>query len=502
MNKLLERQIKKSFGDINKVSPFLSNFLQVISETYDGFDQDRGLAERSIELSSRELLDANQILREESERQKTILTDLRYATAALMPHKAASAGWLASRDEAVYLANSLSKLIDQEKQHVKEIEQSKLITEQEKAKAEAILKSIGDGVFAVDLEGRIMLMNAVAEDLSGFTFNEGQGKYYKEVFRFVKEKDSSSLYPSFIEDVIKTGTIKTLENHTVLINRHGVKIPVSDSAAPIKDAKGEVSGCIVVIRDASRERQLEQAKDEFISIVAHQLRTPLGSIRWNIEMILRQPNISDKFNNKIKRIYQSNQRLITLVNDLLNVSIIEQGMIKETPHPTDVLEVIRSAVLEMEAEAQKHKVSIVIQSQEKHIPKIMIDPKRLREIIQNLLSNAIKYNVSGGKTTFVVDHIGENIIISVSDQGIGIPKKDQPRLFSKFYRADNAVRRDTTGSGLGLFVVKSYVERWGGNISFESSKNKGTTFHIELPINIKYPTHEEDLTAFPPFVFA
>ena len=178
--------------------------------------------------------------------------------------------------------------------------------------------------------------------------------------------------------------------------------------------------------------------------------------------------------------------MITLVNDLLNVSIIEQGMIKETPRLTDVLKVLRSAVLEMETEAQKHKVSITIQSQEKHIPKIMIDPKRLREIIQNLLSNAIKYNVPGGKATFVVDHVGEFIKISVSDQGIGIPKKDQLRLFSKFYRADNAVQRDTTGSGLGLFVVKSYVEKWGGNISFESSENKGTTFHIELPINIKY----------------
>jgi len=486
MHKLLERQIKKIFGDTNNVPPDLSNFLEVISETYDGFDQDRGLAERSIELSSSELLEANQLLREESERQKVILTDLRYATAALLPQKSASAGWLTSKDEAVYLASSLSRLIDQEKQHEKELELSKLITEQEKAKAEAILKSIGDGVFAVDMKCRIMLMNAVAEDLSGFTFNEGRGKYYKEIFRFVKEKDPSSLYPSFIEDVIKTGAIKTLENHTMLINRQDIKIPVSDSAAPIKDEKGTVFGCIVVIRDASRERQLQQAKDEFISIVAHQLRSPLGSMRWNIEMILRQPNISDKINNKIKRIYQSNQRMITLVNDLLNVSIIEQGMIKETPRLTDVLKVLRSAVLEMETEAQKHKVSITIQSQEKHIPKIMIDPKRLREIIQNLLSNAIKYNVPGGKATFVVDHVGEFIKISVSDQGIGIPKKDQLRLFSKFYRADNAVQRDTTGSGLGLFVVKSYVEKWGGNISFESSENKGTTFHIELPINIKY----------------
>lgn len=485
MNKLLERQIKKSFGDINKVPPDLSHFLQVISETYDGFDQDRSLAERSIELSSRELLEANQLLREESERQKAILTDLRYATASLLPKNSAPAGWLTSKDEAVYLANSLSRLIDQEKQHVKEIEQSKAVAEQERAKAEAILKSIGDGVFAVDLEGTIMLMNAVAEDLTGFTFNESIGKYYKEIFRFVKEKDPSSLYPSFIEDVIKTGTIKTLENHTMLINRQGTKIPISDSAAPIKDEKGGISGCIIVIRNASRERQLDLAKDEFISIVAHQLRTPLGSMRWNIEMILRQPNISDKINNKIKRIYQSNQRLITLVNDLLNVSIIEQGMVKDTPHPTDVLEVIRSAVLEMEPEAQKHKVIITIQSQEKHIPKIMIDPKRLREVIQNLLSNAIKYNVPGGKTTFVVDHIGEFIKISVNDQGIGIPNKDQPLLFSKFYRAANAVQRDTSGSGLGLFVVKSYVERWGGNISFESSENKGTTFHIELPINIK-----------------
>ncbi len=492
MNKLLERQIQKVFGDKNNVPSTLSLFLQTIDETYNGFDQDRSLTERSMDLSSQELLEANKQLREESEKQKETLINLKNAIAVLRPNNNTSQEWLTSQDDIAYLAASLSKLIAQEKQFEEELKISQSSAEKEKAKAMAILRSIGDGVFAVDLNQNIILMNAVAEKLSGFTFQESKGRNYGEIFRFLKENDPDSPYPPFIEDVIRTGEIKALQNHTLLINKKGEKISISDSAAPIRDDKDQTFGCIVVIRDASKERELERSKDEFISIAAHQLRTPLGSMRWNIETILNTQNKEDTTREKMIHIYQSNLRMTTLVNDLLNVSRIDQGIIKDIPELTDIAETIKIAINEMDAEMQKHNVSIDIKLPVELLPKIMIDPKLLQEVVQNLLSNAIKYSISGGKVTVAAISLADKITISVSDQGIGIPLADQPKVFSKFYRAQNALQVDTTGSGLGLFVVKAYVERWGGKVSFESVENKGTTFSIELPMDIKYSQQNED----------
>ena len=483
MNNLLERQIRKAFGDETKVPQGLSLFLQIISDAYDGFDQDRDLTVRSLELSSQELLEANQRIRTESERQKAILEALRAATAVLQP-VTSTKEWLTSKDEAVYLANFLKKLIEEQKQHERELQESKTRTEQEKAKAEAILKSIGDGVFAVDLNYRIMLMNSVAEQFSGFSFTEARGKYYRDVFQFVQEKNPDLPYPLFVEEVIRLGTVKKLANHTILVKRDQTKLSVSDSAAPIKDEKGSVFGCIVVIRDASREREVERVNDEFISIAAHQLRTPLGSMRWIMEMVLSYKDTSPKVREKIELINKSNQRMIILVDDLLNVSRIDQGKVQNTPSLCDICEIIRAEVSEIDAEAQKLKVAIDV-SLDSNIPKIMIDPKRFRDVIQNLLSNAVKYNVVGGKAVIIAMLVANYIRISIEDNGIGIPKEDQERVFSKFYRAANAAHSDTTGSGLGLFVVKSYVEEWGGAVRFQSVEGKGSTFYLELPVNLK-----------------
>lgn len=485
MNKLVLRQIKKAFGDESRIPQGLSLFLQIISDTYNGFDQDRELTVRSLELSSQELLEANQKIRMESERQNAILSALRSATAALRP--TGTKEWLTSKDEAVYLANSLKKLIEEQKRHEREIEESKIRTEQEKAKAEAILQSIGDGVFAVDLNYKVMLMNSVAEQLSGFSFREAQGKYYRDIFQFVQEKTPDSPYPLFVEEVVHTGTVKKLANHTILVKRDHSHLPISDSAAPIKDNNGNIFGCIVVIRDASREREVERSKDEFISIAAHQLRTPLGSMRWIIEMLLTYSETPQKVRDKIELINKSNKRMIILVNDLLNVSRIDQGKVQDEPQLTDICKVIKAAAAEIDAEAQKKKVAIDL-SLDNAIPKIMIDPKRFRDVIQNLLSNAVKYNVAGGKAVIIAIYAANYIRISVADDGIGIPKGDQQRVFSKFYRAANAAKSNTMGSGLGLFLVKSYVEKWGGTVRFQSVEGKGSTFYLELPANVKNAT--------------
>jgi len=232
-----------------------------------------------------------------------------------------------------------------------------------------------------------------------------------------------------------------------------------------------------------QQREIDRMKTEFLSVAAHQLRTPLGSMRWNMEMLLAGDiaSLPKPAQEVVQQIYESNQRMISLVNDLLNVSRIEQGRVLDKLKLTDILELIKEVISEMKIEAEKKLVSISLMINN-NVSKIMVDPKRFRQVIQNLLSNAVKYNYSGGRVVIEVKPLEDCIQISIRDIGMGIPKRDQSRVFSKFFRAANAVKSETKGSGLGLFVVRSYVESWRGKVWFESEENKGTTFYFTIPV--------------------
>jgi PAS domain S-box-containing protein len=364
----------------------------------------------------------------------------------------------------------------------------------EKEKAEAtiqrdrldiILRSIGDGVFVVNKDLEVVIFNPAAEMISGFAADELRGKIVTQVLKFIDEKDGQ-LSDQFIAEAIEKGKQTSMANHTLLIKKDGTKVPVADSAAPLVDKNGNVTGCVVVFRDVSREREIDKMKTEFLSVAAHQLRTPLGSMRWNMEMLLNgdEGELGEKVKEVVEQIYESNIRMIGLVNDLLDVSRIDQGKTADDPKNTNVITIISEAVKEMEPEAKRRAVSIDFRNQDMEI-EIIIDGKRFREVIQNILSNAVKYNKQGGKVAIAVEKNQQNLTITIADTGMGVSKKDQGKLFSKFFRAENAVRSETEGSGLGLFVVKSYVEGWGGKVDFESEEGKGSRVGIILPLKPK-----------------
>ncbi|MBI4130468.1 PAS domain S-box protein [Candidatus Roizmanbacteria bacterium] len=372
--------------------------------------------------------------------------------------------------------------------------------EESRDKINAILTSIGDGVFVVNTHGSIILMNTVAEHLSGFTFAESRGKNYHSIFHFISEDEPEKPYPPFVEEVINTGTIRGLGTHTLLIQKDGTTIPVSDSAAPIMGKSGgAVLGCIVVIRDVSRERELERTKDNFLSVAAHQLRTPLGAMRWNMEMLLNGDlgKLTKSVKQTIEQIYESNHRMINLVNDLLNVSRIDQRRVANHPKHTTVESVLHTVVQEMQAEAFKRRVTLVVHQPKIHTEPLLIDPDRLHEVIINLVSNGIKYNRPSGTVTLSLNQQSESIQLIVSDTGMGIPLQDRAELFSKFFRASNALASATDGSGLGLFVVKSYIEGWGGTVTYDSIPGKGTTFTITIPKHPILHTLDKNLAAQP-----
>lgn len=360
------------------------------------------------------------------------------------------------------------------------IEKNNII--QEKAKAEAILRSIGDGVLVVDHDQKIIMFNAVAAQISGFSLKEAAGKVFNQVLKFVRE-DNEQINDPFISEAIRTGEAKSMSNHTVLIKKDGSKVPVADSAAPLKDESGRVIGCVVVFRDVTKEREVDRIKSEFVSVASHQLRTPLTGIKWFAEILLHDKKHKMTAGQKeyLQQIYVSNERLVHLVDDLLDVSHIETGRkYNVVLKPENVCEIMAEVIENQAIFAKKKKIKIKLSDNEKGKLILQVDREKIRQAFGNLISNAIKYSPVGSGLAIACERKESEVIFSIKDQGFGIPADQQKRIFEKFFRADNVTTAES-GTGLGLYIAKAIVEGHGGRLWFDSVENKGTTFYVALP---------------------
>lgn len=240
-------------------------------------------------------------------------------------------------------------------------------------------------------------------------------------------------------------------------------------------------------RSEAELKQLDLMKTEFISLAAHQLRTPLSTMRWNIELLTVGKTVEGlppSIKEKLHSIYASSRRLVTLVNTLLDISRIEQGIIPNTPQNTNVMEVVKGVIEEAQAMAQNMNVTLELKAHHGDLGAIFVDPQRFQEVLSNLISNAIKFNSAGGRVDIIIERKEDILHIEVSDTGIGIAAEEAEKIFGKFYRTTAAKNIDPQGVGLGLFMVKSYIETWGGRIWFKSPTQGtlGTTFFVEIPI--------------------
>jgi len=242
---------------------------------------------------------------------------------------------------------------------------------------------------------------------------------------------------------------------------------------------------IMSLKEAKeREAAIGKMKSEFISIAAHQLRTPLSAIKWTFRMILDRDvgDITPEQREFLEKGYASNERMIRLVSDLLDVSRIEEGRFGYQFRKIDLGELIKQVVDEFTLLAQERGLEVQLQLPERGTPPLIADPDRLRLAISNLFANAINYTLPGGKVTISVTLRKDAVAVSVADTGVGIPKAQVENLFTKFFRADNVIRMQTEGSGLGLFIVRNIVRRHGGDITVESEEGKGSTFTFALPL--------------------
>lgn len=349
---------------------------------------------------------------------------------------------------------------------------------------EQILGAIKEAVWVIDDFKRITYTNKQAESLSGYTAVEALSNQYASI---VKIKAGFNLNTwDILRLVLKTGGSRDFPLDTYLIHKNGQQIPISGSCIPLKDPcnNEQINGCVFVMQDI-RERVAEaQSKDDFLSVVTHQLRTPLGSMRWNMEMLMAGDfgPIPDSLRPTLSQMQEINGRMTNLVNSLLNISRIDQKRVKEEFSSVQIIDVINDVMAEMMIWAKARSVALNLVVIHEPVPEIMIDPKRFHEIIENLINNAIKYCRPKGSVDVIVEPGDKYIEIAIKDTGIGIAHQEQGMIFSKFFRANNAIRSESEGSGLGLFVVKSYIEAWGGSVKFESEEGAGTTFFLKIPL--------------------
>lgn len=371
--------------------------------------------------------------------------------------------------------------------HAAELEQANAYIEKEKERAESILrflKSIGEGVFATDKEGRVIFMNEAAELMSGKTFDEAKDQLVGGVFTFLHKKHAGVERLSIAARVLEKKRTIAFPNKAFIV-RGDKEVPVSGTCSLIRDEKQEIIGTIAVFQDITKKHELDQMKDSFLSVAAHQLRTPLGSMRWSMELLLGGDlgKLPKDAVEAVRQIYDNSQRMIILVNDLLSVARMDQSKGQEEKKAMDIVSILEEVVKTMRPEGKKREVAIVLKKPKGSLPAISVPPKHFYEAFENLLSNAIKYNRKNGTVTVTLKAEEEGFLIMVKDTGIGIPQDAQSKIFSKFFRAQNAVLKETEGSGLGLSVVKSYLEEAGASIRFESEENVGTTFFVQLPFH-------------------
>lgn len=379
------------------------------------------------------------------------------------------------------------------KEKTEKLEESLRVIGQDKARDEAILAGIGEGMITVDENRKVIMINSQGEEILGVKREEVIGKNCEEIIEIIDEKEEKVTGESRpVALSLRRGERLVVSNFS-FVRKDGFKVPVVISSSPVIFDK-KIIAAVVLFRDISEEKRIDRTKSEFVSLASHQLLTPLSNIGWFSEMLLdkEEKKTKKKQDEYLAMIKESTGRMVVLVQTLLNVSRIELGTFIIDPKPTDICKVLDEVIEEHKLDLDGKLIKIKKQYG-KGIPSTKADNLLLRIVFQNLISNAIKYSndrseieVSAGVENDKGKEGGlENgkILIKISDKGLGIPKDQQDKIFSKLFRADNVVEADTQGTGLGLYITKSIIDASGGSIWFQSEQNKETSFYVSFPLS-------------------
>lgn len=369
---------------------------------------------------------------------------------------------------SIFIAVIISRIISEK--------ENSLISE--KDRFASLIENLRDGIVVLDNKNYIIFINKAAEEIFGIHKHEALNKQIDlEMYENSKFKNLIRVILLKTENT-EGGWIKPTEINLLSPGQ----IPVQVYSINIHE-KNDMVSVMKVVRDISREKEVERMKNEFIFIAAHQLRTPLSAIKWVFSMILggdigkitlEQKDILDKGET-------ATQRMIDLVNDLLNVSRIEEGKFDYNFEEISLYEIIQKTADIEKNKIRERELNFKIIMRDENIPKIKGDKEKLLLVFQNLIENAINYTFKKGSVIINLKSDNENVIAEIEDNGIGIPKSQLNRLFNKFFRGSNVIKMQMEGTGLGLFIAKNIIEKHHGKIEVESEEGKGTKIIIFFP---------------------
>lgn len=332
----------------------------------------------------------------------------------------------------------------------------------------AVIRSMVEGVIVVDKSANILAINHSAEDIFDISKKDAEEKFLLEV-----------IPNSEIENVVK----KVLESGKIVSGELVLAMPVSGifiiNASPIIENES-VTGCVLVVHDITELKKLETMRSDFVANVSHELKTPLTSIKGFIETLLDGALKDEKNAKEFLNIVNDHvNRLDNLVNDLLSLSYLESGKTVLDKSDVKLKGLVDKVILGFSAQAKKKDIRVI-----NNISvgvSVRLDRNKMEQVFTNLIDNAVKFNNAGGFVKISCEEAKNNIKISVEDSGPGIPLKDIPRIFERFYRVDKARSRELGGTGLGLSIVKHIIKLHGGEAAVESTEGAGSTFWFTLP---------------------
>lgn len=340
----------------------------------------------------------------------------------------------------------------------------------------AVIRRAPIGLCITDLNRNVILLNKEAEALTGYTDEELAGG------------PVTAYYAPATADLAATEVKMLKENHPVtkevtFIRKGGASVPVLVNYSFIIENQGEEPYIVEAYNDLTDRKRLDHLKNEFVFIAAHELRSPVTAINLLLNLIFedRRFSLDPVLRDYLGKLQEAEERLLHLVDDLLEVSRSEVGHLKIKLEPQDITAAVHAVLNDFRANALSRDI-VLKYAPPAALPAVLSDANKLREILTNLVSNAIKYNVPGGTVTVTSEVSGGFLVTAVTDTGIGVRHEDQPNLFQKFWRSDDFAVRAQPGTGLGLFIVQELVHRMGGTVSVQSERGRGTTVTFSLPL--------------------
>jgi len=349
----------------------------------------------------------------------------------------------------------------------------------EQGRLAAIFQHSAEGILTVDKALRIIDFNPAMERLTGWSESEVLGRFYYEVLR---PRDRQGIELGLQgSPILQAFAGQTVENREMVISaRDGQRFDVSVTASCVRSARGEPMNGILNVRDITREREQEEQRSTFISVISHELQTPIAIIKGYASTLTRTDAMLDPeaLRSRLLAVEEEADRLNKLVGNLLYASRIQAGGLQMEIAPLDLSRLVQGVVRRLQARSPDVSVTLDIPP---NLPIVMADRERIVEVLQNLLDNAIKYSPQRRDMTVACRATGDEVIVSVSDSGIGISLRDQEQIFHRFQRVGHHLTRTIPGAGLGLYICHAIVEAHGGHIWVESTLHEGSTFSFSLP---------------------